>query len=88
MTITEAAACGTGAIASDIVGHGDALHYSSGHLVADDAQLAARMKEVLSDRQLTDAMGVEARAASGALDWDATAASLLELLVQDAERRG
>ena len=55
MTITEAAACGTPAVVSDIAGHRDALHDGrSGLLRTDDAALAANLTAVLTDATLRE----------------------------------
>jgi glycosyltransferase involved in cell wall biosynthesis len=50
MTITEAAACGTPAVATDIAGHRDAVDRGrSGYLARDERELVARIDEVLAD---------------------------------------
>ena len=54
MTLTEAAACGTPAVASDIDGHRDAIqHGTSGLLAADSAGIAAALVEVARSEEHT-----------------------------------
>ncbi len=81
MTLTEAAACGTPAVATDIAGHADAvLDGESGLLVDDVDDLAGALGRVLGDEVL------RSRLSKGALDrarwftWDATARRALEAL--------
>jgi glycosyltransferase involved in cell wall biosynthesis len=88
MTITEAAACGTPAVVTDIAGHRDAVHAGrSGLLAADGRELASQLVAVLTDG------GLRARLSRGALDraaeltWDATAVGTLAALADDARRR-
>jgi len=80
MTITEAAACGTPAVVSDVPGHHDAvIPERSGLLCADDA-LGAALARVLSDSDLRNHLAAGAVRRAAELTWDATAASLLQLL--------
>jgi glycosyltransferase involved in cell wall biosynthesis len=87
MTITEAAACATPAVASDVVGHRDAMSYSAGRLVDSDAAMSDALVELLDDGEATARLGASARSNSVPLTWDNTAARVLELLVADSERR-
>lgn len=80
MTITEAAACGTTAVVSDVSGHHDAvLHERSGLLSADD-DIGPALARVLSDTELRDRLAAGAVQRAAELTWDATAARLLELI--------
>ncbi len=88
MTITEAAACGTPAVATRIAGHSDAIDEGrSGLLVDDAAQLSAAVESVLRDPDR------RRRLSEGALDhaarftWEATARGTLEVLAAEAIRR-
>lgn len=88
MTLTEAAACGTPAVATDIAGHADAVDDGrSGLLAVTDEDLAARLVDVLTDRAL------RARLEQGALDraseltWQHAALANFEVLAADAARR-
>ena len=87
MTITEAAACGTPAVASDIVGHRDAIGPNAGVLAATDDALTDGLGRLLSDDAAWAAASAAALDAADRLSWDASAASLLDLLVGDARRR-
>ncbi len=81
MTLTEAAACGTPAVATDIAGHRDAVRDGvSGLLVARDEDLGAAIARVLGDEGLRRTLADGARARAGALSWERTAASLFQLL--------
>ena len=87
MTLTEAAACGTPAVATRIAGHVDAVADGrSGLLASDDAELAAHLGAVTSDPDL------RARLSAGALDhvgqftWENTARSILSALAEEADR--
>ncbi len=58
MTLTEAAACGTPAVATRIAGHVDAVADDhSGLLADDDADLARHLAAVTSDPALRDRLG-------------------------------
>ena len=87
MTITEAAACGTPAVVTDIGGHRDALVVGVSGELAALATLGQAVEAVLSD---SDRL---ARLTRGALDraaqltWDATALATYRELVDDATRR-
>lgn len=87
MTITEAAACGTPAVASDIVGHRDAIGPDAGILANDDERLAEGLAHLLTDDEAWSLASAAALEASDRLSWDASAAALLGLLVSDARRR-
>lgn len=88
MTLTEAAACGTPAVATNIAGHADAVvDGESGVLVDDVEQLPEALGRVLGDDVL------RSRLAKGALErarwftWDATARRALEALAEETERK-
>jgi glycosyltransferase involved in cell wall biosynthesis len=88
MSITEAAACGTPAVVTDIAGHRDAVDEGrSGLLVDGQRGLTEGLITVLTDdlrrEQLTN--GALERAAQ--LTWHATAIGTLAALVDDAHRR-
>ena len=87
MTLTEAAACGTPAIATSIAGHRDAVaDGQSGLLVDDDHELAQRLLEVLSEPVLRDRLSVGALAHAARYTWAATAHGAMQALVDDAKR--
>ena len=82
MTITEAAACGTPAVATDVPGHRDALrHRVSGLLAADPAEMVDQLAEILADRVLRERLRRGALARAAELSWEATAAGTLGALL-------
>lgn len=88
MTLTEAGACGTPAVATDIAGHRDAvLDGESGLLVQRIADFPAALVRVLSDSALRERLGAGAIARAARCTWDATALGTLEALAADARRR-
>jgi glycosyltransferase involved in cell wall biosynthesis len=90
MTLTEAAACGTPAVATRIPGHEDAIVDGvSGLLAEDEAALAAAMAEVLGDRQRFDELSKGALARAGELTWGQTATQVMRVLADEVSlRRG
>ncbi len=88
MTITEAAACGTPAVVTNIAGHRDAVVDGESGLLVDDAtQLADALDRVLTDPTLRARLGSGAIARAAECSWDATAVGTLEALAADAVRR-
>jgi glycosyltransferase involved in cell wall biosynthesis len=85
MTLTEAAACGTPAVATAIAGHTDAvLDGESGLLVADVTYLGAALGRVLGDEVLRSRLSKGALARARWFTWDATARRALEALAEGA----
>ena len=86
MTFTEAAACGTPAVVTDIVGHRDAVIHDVSGLVVPLSELGEAVTRVLLDTEL------RARLAAGALDrasqltWDIAALATFRLLAEEAHR--
>ncbi len=88
MTITEAAACGTPAVATRIAGHADAIvHEHTGLLVADPAQLGPAIERVLTDNDLRASFSARALTHASGYSWEATARGTLEVLANEALRR-
>jgi len=88
MTITEAGACGTPAVVSDIAGHRDSLTDGvSGLLVDPGDEFADALVDVLSSTELRERLGRGAAARARSLTWEATAASVLSALVDEAQAR-
>jgi glycosyltransferase involved in cell wall biosynthesis len=88
MTITEAAACGTPAVVTDIAGHRDAVHHDvSGLLAPDERALTQDLTAVLTDASLRSRLSRGALERASALTWDATAVGTLTALADDAARR-
>jgi glycosyltransferase involved in cell wall biosynthesis len=88
MTLTEAAACGTPAVASRIAGHADAVvDGSSGLLAEPGPEFADALARVLGDealrRKLTDGALAHART----LTWSATSTELMRIIAAEVSRR-
>jgi glycosyltransferase involved in cell wall biosynthesis len=80
MSITEAAACATPAVAIDIAGHRDAIHNGvSGLLVAED-QLAEQIADTLTNPARLEELREGALSFAQSLSWEATALALFRLL--------
>ena len=87
MTITEAAACGTTAVVTDIGGHRDAVIHGVSGLVCDPIELGAAVASLLADPVLRRRMSERAQSRAGELTWEATAAATLSVLADEATRR-
>ena len=88
MTITEAAACGTPAVATRIAGHSDAIvHERSGLLVDDPVELGTAIERVIADDGLRASLSAGALAHARGFTWGATARATLEVLANEALRR-
>jgi len=89
MTLTEAAACGTPSVVTDIAGHRDAvIDRRTGLLVGDRAStIAGALGEVLDDETLRARLGRGALERARWFTWDAAARSTLEALASEADRR-
>ncbi len=89
MTLTEAAACGTPAVATDIAGHRDAVvDGQTGLLVPDSVPaMAGALARVLLDPELRDRLGRGARERARWFTWAATARATLDALAGEALRR-
>ena len=88
MTITEAAACGTPAVATKIPGHLDAVvDQQTGFLVEDDNEMVESIISGLSDEEKRLQMKKNALEHSKKFRWDHTAAVILNALCDDAESR-
>jgi len=87
MTLTEAAACATPAIATRIAGQVDAVAEGVSALLADDGdELAQHLSAVTSDPGLRDRLGAGALEHATRFTWDATARAILSALGEEAER--
>ncbi|HEX5613654.1 MAG TPA: glycosyltransferase family 4 protein [Acidimicrobiia bacterium] len=87
MTITEAAACGTPAVATRIAGHADAIvHERTGLLVDDPEQLASALARVLADDAVRQRLGAAAREHAARFTWGATAYRTLDVLARQTSR--
>jgi glycosyltransferase involved in cell wall biosynthesis len=88
MTLTEAAACATPAVATDIAGHRDAVEPGvTGLLGAGDDAVTDALRRVLTDAGLRSRLGAAALERSSRLTWDATALGTMAVLADDARAR-
>jgi glycosyltransferase involved in cell wall biosynthesis len=88
MTLTEAAACGTPAVATNIAGHADAVvDGESGLLVDDVDKLSSAFGRVLGDEVLRTRLSKGALERARWFTWDATARRALEALAQEAVKK-
>jgi glycosyltransferase involved in cell wall biosynthesis len=88
MTLTEAAACGTPAVATDIAGHRDSVAAGlSGLLSPDDRALARDLTAVLTDAELRAKLSDGALRHAATLTWPAAAVGAFAPLALDAIRR-
>ena len=88
MTATEAAACATPSIVTDIPGHRDAVtHNSTGLLVGSDQEFVDGLRLLLGDADRREAMGAAAHAQADQYRWSTTAARLMAILADEAARR-
>jgi glycosyltransferase involved in cell wall biosynthesis len=89
LTLTEAAACGTPAVATDIAGHRDAVRTEiSGELApADPVRLGDAMADVLGDDARRAALSRGARDFARELTWDNTATRLMRVVADEVLRR-
>jgi glycosyltransferase involved in cell wall biosynthesis len=88
MTLTEAAACATPAVATRIPGHEDAvIDGATGLLVEPTVGLEGALSRVLLDESLRSRLSAGAVAHSRRFTWNATALGTMQALVDDARRR-
>ncbi len=88
MTLTEAAACGTPAVATNIAGHADAVvEGETGLLVDDVGKLSGALGRVLGDEVLRTRLSKGALERARWFTWDATARRALEALADEVERK-
>lgn len=86
MTLTEAAACGTPAVATDIAGHRDSVEPGvSGLLGADDDAVADHLDAVIGDQALRRRLSEGALDHASSFTWEATAAGVLSALAEQAQ---
>jgi glycosyltransferase involved in cell wall biosynthesis len=90
LSLTEAAACGTPAVATRIAGHTDAVHDGvSGLLTPGTAdELGAGLARVLVDHELRATLRTGALARAASLSWETTALGVMRTLAGQAARAG
>jgi len=87
MTITEAAACATPAVATRIAGHADAVVDGvTGLLVERPGELARALERVVTDSGLRERLARAAQERAASFTWEATARGTLEVLAAEAMR--
>ena len=87
MTITEAAACATPAVVSDIPGHADAvIDGETGHLAARDDDFIAALERIINDPAHRRRLGDAARARAARLNWERAAYDTLAVLAGEVRR--
>ena len=88
MTLTEAAACGTPAIATRIPGHQDAVKDGIGGVLVDsDDEFVGALARTLTDESFRTQLGAGALRSAQELTWDRTAYDTLAVLAASASRR-
>ncbi len=88
MTITEAGACATPAVATRIIGHRDAVaHDVSGLLVDHVGDFAGALEAVLGNDVLRRRLGAGAKMMAARFTWEAAAAGALGALVEESTSR-
>jgi glycosyltransferase involved in cell wall biosynthesis len=86
MSLTEAAACGTPAVATRISGHMDAVVHGETGLLVEPAELGSALDKVLGDPDLRERMSAAALAHARRFTWEATAIGTLTALAEEAHR--
>ena len=84
MTLTEAAACGTPAVATAIAGHADAVVDGESGLLVDVDDLPGALGRVLANEVLRNRLAKGALSRARWFTWDATARRALEALATQA----
>ena len=90
LTVLEAAACGTPAVATDVPGLRDAVrHEETGLLVPRDdaAALVAALRRLIEDAALRERLGQEARRYAARFEWGAVTADVSAVLERARGRR-
>ena len=88
MTITEAAACGTPSVVSDVAGHADAVaDGETGHLARRDDDFIDALERLLVDREHRRRLGEASRARAARLTWERTAHKTLAVLAGEVRRQ-
>ena len=87
MTITEAAACATPAVVTDIVGHRDAVVDGVTGVLAVPGCLGPELAALLTDDARRRRLAAAAQARAAELTWEATAAGTLAVLAAAAQHR-
>jgi glycosyltransferase involved in cell wall biosynthesis len=87
LSITEAAACGTPSVATDISGHRSSVIDGVTGVLAPLDGLGAAIAGVLADRALRDRLAAAALSRARSLTWEASATGVLVALHREVIRR-
>ena len=88
MTLTEAAACGTPSVATDIAGHRDSIDVDRSGLVGSDLrEVREKLEAVLTDPELRSRLSAGALDHAARLRWSSTAYGTFLPLARQAMRR-
>lgn len=88
LTVAEAGACGTPAVATEVPGNRDSVrHEVSGLLAHPGPEFTSALVRVLSDEVLRQRLSRGALQRSSELTWEASAAGLLSALVEEARAK-
>jgi len=87
LSLTEAAGCGTPAVATDIRGHRSSVVADVTGLLVEPAELATAFVKVLRDGQLRQGLADAALARVRTLTWDSSALGIIRVLAQAADER-
>ena len=79
LTLTEAAACGTPAVATDIRGHRCSVVDGTTGLLAPPERLGETLATVLNDHDFRERLGRDALARARTLTWEASATGVLRV---------
>jgi glycosyltransferase involved in cell wall biosynthesis len=88
LSLTEAAACGTPAVATRISGHADAVADGRSGLLVDGTPeaLGDAMTRVATDADLRHRLAAGAVSHASQFSWDATAYGITQVLAAEVER--
>ena len=87
MTVSEAAACGTPAVASRIAGHLDVVTEGhTGFLASSRSEMVEHLLALIEDEALRERLSKAALDQAADLSWDATAEGALAALASEATR--
>jgi glycosyltransferase involved in cell wall biosynthesis len=87
LALTEAAACGTPAVATDIRGHRSSVVDGVTGVLAPPERLGDALADVLGDRELREHLAAAALARARTLTWDASALGITRVLHEVVLRR-
>ena len=87
LALTEAAACGTTAVATDVSGHRSSVIDGVTGVLAPLPRIADTMADVLLDNERRDRLASAALVRAKTLTWDASAQGILAALLAQVRRR-